>query len=69
MRPEIWFGNCPSGGMASCIDEHLIASFSVVRGIAWPEEAEDLFSEEETLNNPGTNVVCWLPCWWLCLKR
>jgi uncharacterized protein len=47
MRPEIWFGNEPMGGTAEGINENLIASFSVVRGIAWPDEAEELFAGEE----------------------
>lgn len=53
MRPEIWFGNEPMGGMANGINENLIASFSVVRGIAWPDEVEELFAEEDASDQAG----------------
>jgi yecA family protein len=45
MRPEIWFGNRPENDSDEAVAE-LYTCFAVIRGLAYPEEAEEIFSEE-----------------------
>ncbi len=50
MRPEIWLGNGPMDNMDD--DECLFTSFSVVNGIAWPDEADELLADDDCLDQP-----------------
>ena len=50
MRPEIWLGNGPMDNRD--VDEKLFASFSVVNGIAWPEEADEIFADDGCFGQP-----------------
>jgi len=45
MRPEIWFGNRPANDSDEAVAE-LYTCFAVIRGLAYPEEAEEIFSQE-----------------------
>jgi uncharacterized protein len=45
MRPEIWFGERPADDSAKAVSE-LYTAFAVVRGLAYPGEAEEMFAEE-----------------------
>ncbi len=45
MRPELWFGNRPGNDSDEVVAE-LYTCFAVIRGLAYPEEAEDYFSQE-----------------------
>ena len=50
MRPEIWLGNGPLDNHVE--DEFLFASFSVVNGIAWPDEVDEMFTDDGCLDQP-----------------
>ncbi|OEU54177.1 MAG: hypothetical protein BA871_08110 [Desulfuromonadales bacterium C00003096] len=50
MRPEIWLGNGPVDNLDD--NECLFASFSVVNGIAWPDEADELFADDDGPDEP-----------------
>lgn len=50
MRPEIWLGNGPMDKDTD--DDCLFASFSVLNGIAWADEVDELCADEECLNQP-----------------
>jgi uncharacterized protein len=50
MRPEIWLGNGPVDKLD--VDENLFASFSVVNGIAWPDEADEMFADDGCPDQP-----------------
>jgi uncharacterized protein len=45
MRPEIWFGQRPADNSAEAVSE-LYTAYAVVRSLAYPEEAEEMFAEE-----------------------
>lgn len=50
MRPEIWLGNGPLDKEKD--DDCLFASFSVLNGIAWADEVDELSADEECPNQP-----------------
>jgi uncharacterized protein len=50
MRPEIWLGNGPLDKEND--DDCLFASFSVLNGIAWVDEVDELCVDEECPNQP-----------------
>lgn len=45
LRPQIWFGERPADDSTKAVSE-LYAAFAVVRGLAYPGEAEEMFAEE-----------------------
>jgi uncharacterized protein len=45
MRPEIWFGERPADDTAKNVSE-LYTAFAVVRGLAYPGEAGEMFADE-----------------------
>ncbi len=53
MRPEIWFGERPEDDSAKAVSE-LYTAFAVVRGLAYPGEAEEMFAEE--LESSGESI-------------
>lgn len=50
MRPEIWLGNGPLDNEDT--DDCLFASFSVLNGIAWADEVDELGPEGDCPNQP-----------------
>jgi uncharacterized protein len=52
LRPEIWFGERPADETAKNVSE-LYTAFAIVRGLAYPGEAEEMFADElESMEEP-----------------